>query len=259
MEWKEMEEKLVSQLRLRTNPVGLTLLNDLKGLPQGVRRPREDLGIKITLCQALGLARIYGWRVVMRGDDLVCLPAYLAFGFGEVKDRREALERLIVEMGWLKGPKEAEKTPWFFWEKGYEGIMMEPLGKVEAEPDLILIYGNPAQVVKLVQGYTYGNGGTVALTSTGKLACTEAVIGTLQEKTPRVIIPGAGDRIFSAVQDNELIFSLPTSELGPLLASLAEAGKKIGSHRYPHIPYLLYRPRHPRAWDELARELGIEL
>ncbi|MDQ7785336.1 MAG: DUF169 domain-containing protein, partial [Desulfomonilaceae bacterium] len=63
MTQKEAAEFLSGSLRLRTLPIGVKFLTDVAGFPEKTRRPSEVLGKRITICQAVTLARVYGWTV----------------------------------------------------------------------------------------------------------------------------------------------------------------------------------------------------
>jgi uncharacterized protein (DUF169 family) len=49
-----------------------------------------------------------------------------------------------------------------------------------------------------------------------RLICTEYLIAPFKTATPRIAIPGLGDRIFSMTQDDELVLSIPGKLLLPM-------------------------------------------
>ncbi len=77
------------------------------------------------------------------------------------------------------------------------------------------------------------------------------VLGNLRDQRPRVVLPGAGDRIFSSTQDDELIFAVPAGQLATITDALGQAGHDKGI-RYPVMTWLAFEPRPAEAWQRLA-------
>ena len=69
-------------------------------------------------------------------------------------------------------------------------------------------------------------------------------------------LPGNGERIFAATQDDEMAFAAPGKGFVELGDGLKKVGKAIGA-RYPVTPYLNFQPDFPKAHKELGKELGI--
>lgn len=77
------------------------------------------------------------------------------------------------------------------------------------DPDSVLLYGNPAQIMRFAQAIVHAQGQRIAGNFGGKVECTEYLIAPFKTGSPRIAIPGLGDRIFSMTQDDELILSIP--------------------------------------------------
>jgi len=257
-EIKEQAQRLVEFLKLRCDPVGVSYLKSEEELPEKVKRPKGRK-VKITICQGVGWVKIYGWQVAIAKDDNLCLPAGLAFGFLKSKkyQTEDALSELMLEVGWVK--KEAlHDQEWFIIKDSFEYLLLEPLKKATKKPDVVLIYGNAAQIVKLIHGYSYHTGKGVKAKITGRLSCTESLIAPFLTNEPIVTLPGTGERIFSATQENELCFSVPYSLFDTVVSSLSEAGAKIGGNRYPFTSYLLYQPVFPVIYQDFTQKMQIE-
>ncbi len=246
-------------LRLKTFPVGVKFIRDPEEIPEKARRPSLFLKKRITICQGVTMARNYGWPVALMADDIICVPALLAFGMTPAPNAEDELSTLFCEVGFkndkelsmeeLKGMSLLEKNE-------FKGILVFPLSKAKVEPDVIVIYGNPAQVSRLVQGATYGSSSRVSGSFGGKVECTEYLVSPFRTGEPRVVIPGLGDRIFSMTMDDEMVFSFPLSFLDNLVEGLREAGKRIGA-RYPITYYQNFQPEFPKVYKDLAKKLGI--
>jgi uncharacterized protein (DUF169 family) len=256
---KSAAEFISNNLRLKTFPVAVKFLKEKKDFPEKTRQPSSLLGKKVTICQAVTMARIYGWTVGLTKDDLICVPAAIAFGFSSSPDTASSLTRLFCEAGYSKNEETAKKESVSIQrleKEEYEAIVLAPLQKGVIEPDTIVFYGNPAQMVRLIQAWTYMRGERVRSNFGGKVECTEYLLVPFKEQAPRVAIPGTGDRTFSMTQDEEMIFSLPGQFLPELLQGLKEAGGKVGA-RYPVPVFLNFQPEFPKNFKELGKELGI--
>jgi len=258
MDFKDASRKLKDAVRLRTEPFGVSFIKDLADLPK-VRRPSKVFGKKVTICQGVTMARVYGWPVGLTREDIICVPGSLAFGFTPAADPVMELAQLFCEVGFHQelGPalKEVEALPRFAAEE-IKAIYLSPLERLERDPDVIAIYGNPAQIMRLVQAACYCLGVRVAGDFGGKVECSSYLIGPYRTGQILVTIPGMGDRIFSMTQDDELVFSLPAHLLDGLLTGLSEAACRIGA-RYPITVYQNFTPVFPAPYQERAKKWGI--
>ncbi len=258
-ELQSLAHTLVQSLRLRTLPLAVRFLGDTDAFPEKTRRPSQVLHKRITICQGVTMARNYGWTVGLGARDLICVPALISFGQTRARDIPRALAKLFCEIGFaadfdsaLAGAREAS-----FLERGEcEALVLSPLAKGLYPPDVVVIYGNPAQVMRLVQAWSYHSGRRVQSSFGGKVECAEYLISPHKTQQPRIIIPGMGDRIFSMTQDDELVFALPAAGLADLAAGLEKAGGRIGA-RYPITFYQNFQPQFPPVYAAMAEELGL--
>ena len=110
------------------------------------------------------------------------------------------------------------------------------------EPDVILLYVNPAQLMRLIHGTTQEKGGAIVSSFTGRAAsCTEGVVRAFLEGAPQIVVPGNGDRVWASAQDDEMAFALPASRLDSLLRGLERTHER--GVRYPVPACLDYEPR----------------
>ena len=49
--------------------------------PAKVKQPKRDLNIEIAVCQAVSMARRYGWTLAVGREDVNCVLTKTAFGF----------------------------------------------------------------------------------------------------------------------------------------------------------------------------------
>jgi uncharacterized protein (DUF169 family) len=256
---KEAAELIYDDLRLKTFPVAVKFLKSATELPEKSRRPSTALGKRIAICQGVTMARNYGWTVGLAKEDVICVPAAVVFGFSDSADPSDSLAGLFCEIDFSSSDELArrETSTMCRFEKGeIEAMALAPLARSTFEPDTILVYGNPAQVMRLTQAWSYLTGERVSGQFGGKVECDEYLIAPYKTQSARVVNPGQGERIFAATQDDELVFASPGKFLHDLAGALKKVGKAMGT-RYPVTPYQNFQPDFPKAHRELGKKLGI--
>lgn len=259
IDFKEAALFVRENLRLKTLPVGVKFARDRSELPEKVRRPSVAMGKRVAICQGVTMARNYGWTVGLGREDVICVPAAIVFGFSDAVDQAGALSKLFCEINFSsnEGLAQKETSSMSRFEKGeIEAIVMAPLEKAPFEPDTVVIYGNPGQMMRLVQAWSYFNGERVKGEFGGKVECDEYLIAPFKMQTARLVIPGNGERIFAGTQDDEVAFAFPARKIVELSRGLREVGRAIGA-RYPVTPYQNFEPDFPKAHKEMGKELGI--
>lgn len=259
MDYQAAATQLKEALRLRTEPFGVAFLQDAGALPARTRQPSKVFGKKVTICQGVTMTRTYGWAVGLTRDDLLCVPGMLAFGFTPATDPMLELGQLFCEVGFHRdlGPalKEVEALP-RFQPQEVAAIYLCPLERLALDPAVVVVYGNPAQLGRLIQAAVFTLGERVNGDFGGKVECASYLIGPYRTGQIRVVIPGQGDRTFSMTQDDELVLAFPVKFLEGLLLGLKEAACKIGA-RYPITVYQNFSPAFPPPYEDRAKKWGI--
>jgi len=252
LDCKAVAAALDQHLRTDTFPLAIRVVRGGESLPERVRRPFRDMGIKVSICQGISMARRYGWSVAMGPDDLTCPIAQVAFGFMPAvpfyTEGNLAAGMYVETCG--QGALTEQHVPRFSADEAGT-VVVAPLSRCSFEPETLLIYGNSAQVMRAVTGALYKTGGAITSTTTGRADCADIVIRTAQEKRPQFILPCLGDRIFGQVQDGEMAFTTPWELVPDLLEGLE--GTHKGGVRYPIPNYLRYTPEFPPTYQELQR------
>ena len=259
LNYQETARFIREDLRLKTFPLAVKFLKDNADLPEKTRHPSAVLGKRITICQGVTMARNYGWTVGLSKEDLICVPAMIAFGFSGASRPVDTLGKLFCEVAFSQsedgGIKEAEAMIRLENEE-HQAVALAPLQKGLFDPDTVAIFGNPAQIMRLIQSFVFIKSTRISGNFGGKVECTEYLIAPFKTGLPRIAIPGMGDRIFSMTQDDEMVFSIPGTLLADLAEGMKAAGKKIGA-RYPVTPYQNFEPEFPKPYKVLAEELGL--
>lgn len=138
------------------------------------------------------------------------------------------------------------------WPAGsYREIWLAPIDRCQFIPDLIVAYGNPAQVLTLIQAANFRLGPGVHSLSSGRYGCSIWIAGVLQAGECSYMVPGPGERVFAGTQDHEMSFAVPYSKIDRLVEGL-EYIRAQGAFRYP-VPNmgLLSEPKIPAKYHEI--------
>ena len=250
MKLQEIDEALGRYIRPSTFPVAVRMLTSVSEIPEKARMPKRDLGTMMSLCQGIALARRYGWSMAMGEADMLCPLGALTLGFLPVKP--EFLNGNFDIPFWAKNrdvrARIAQGIPRL--EQGkYTHIVASPLQRAHFEPHVIVIYGNPAQIARLIQAAVCQTGEPIVSSSLGALACAGEITQTILTDQYQFLVVGAGDRTIVQTQDHEASFAIPISKAEALVEGL-EATHKVGM-RYPTPSFLTYRPEFPPSFAEL--------
>ena len=242
-QWIEMGRKLREFINPSTMPVAVKFLEGEEQIPGKARRPLRDLGVKIAPCQGASMARRYGWTVALAGEDVGCAIAAHTYGWERVLDATGAIN-FLTRMDYASDDKAAAEVLAGFrlLEMGQDVVMVySPLERTKVEPDVVLIYVNPAQMMRLIHGATHHTGKPLTSSFSGRAAsCTEGVIGAYLDNDAKVVVPGNGDRVWAACQDHEMVMAIHAGKLAELVEGL-ERTHKTGI-RYPIPTYLRFQP-----------------
>jgi uncharacterized protein (DUF169 family) len=254
MELQKVNEQLNSYLRLQTFPVAVKMAGSDVEIPDKARRPKRDMGITMPVCQAISIARRYGWLMAMDLDDMLCPLGALTLGL--VPAREKYLNGSFSIPFWVKSQevraRMSQSIPRLEYGK-YKGVILAPIHRADFEPQVIIIYGNPAQISRLIQSSVYGTGEPVVSRSGGGFACGQEITVPIMTDQCQIIITGGGDRAMAQTHDNEMAFSIPISRLEGIIQGLEETHR--AGMRYPTTPFLQFQGQFPKAFDELMSYL----
>jgi len=126
-----------------------------------------------------------------------------------------------------------------------------PLDRATFEPDLVCIYANPAQVMRLTQAALWKRGGRLHSSFEGRAVCADIIVTTMQTGEAQVILPCSGDRIFGQTQDHEMAFAIPWARMEEIVEGLR--GTHAGGIRYPITQFMEYEAKLPPRYMEVNR------
>jgi uncharacterized protein (DUF169 family) len=233
-------------------------------LPEGVRIPKRDLGLDISLCHAITIARTYGWAMAVDKDQ-TCFGAGLSLGFLPLlPDVADGSFQASIGLGGMTKEQAAtsiKDIPKFEYGK-YKYALIVPLDKITFEPHIFLFYGNPAQVWTLLEGYLSGHGqSSITVTMKTGGGCATYVTQAMQLDEAQFSVVDKGERLYPHAQDSECVLSVPVSKIEKTIQGLEncyETGYEVGSTRYPVPSFLLYNSKSPPGYDKMTSHLRGE-
>ncbi|MFC4548554.1 DUF169 domain-containing protein [Paenactinomyces guangxiensis] len=151
----------------------------------------------------------------------------------------------------MEAGKEAEAAVPEFTDEEKGTVLISPLKRAAFQPDLVLVYGNSAQVIRMVAAALYKNGGALTSHFSARADCADIVIRTKQSGEPQVILSCYEDRVFGQTHDHEMPFSFPYKRAQEMVDGLN--GTHKGGVRYPIPTFLQYQAEYPSSYEKLNR------
>jgi len=230
IDWQKPVQRLERLLRLRSFPVAFKLLEDKKALSEipFIRRIQHQS----TLCQMINLVRNFDWTVGADRDDFISVMCPSIIGLADIADfMKDGTFRSIV---WTKSRADG-KT----YENSiprlplgqYEAVAMAPLVYNPFDPDIVLIYANPAQMMLLINSLQFEDYEVMQFYCVGETSCSDAIARCYLNQKPALSIPCYGERRYGHAQDDELVMAVPAHMLDKALRGM-EALYRRGI-RYP--------------------------
>ena len=249
-DWTRVAQSITQFVKPLTIPVGIKLVQSADEFPAKTRRPLSDLGFKTTICVSIAMARKYGWTIGLTPEDNFCPVSELFYGWADTPGENESsLFNFLKSLNY--GVNDDALTNVLASANRYKlesgqcgGVVISPVELGRIDPDLIMIFCNSAQLMRLVHASTRETGNELTSVFTGRFgSCNEGILRTLKTKQPEVVVPGNGDRVWGMVQDDEMIFTIPGNDIERVVESL-EATHRAGV-RYPIPIDVRHEPNFP--------------
>jgi uncharacterized protein (DUF169 family) len=254
MDCREMSAFLMGTLRLDTYPVAIRLYATRDEVPQ------KPLPFRMNICQLISMARHQGRTAVGMPEGMVCSIGAACTGLIETpeafRDGTAAVGRCVenAEIG-----KAFFDNTFKLGDNGrqFEALLASPLAEsCVYQPDVVLIYGNPAQIMRLIHGCVYRTGEKVAADTVAEAAVCSAIGFAKATGRPIVGFPCAGDRRFGGTQNSELVFAAPFRMLEDVVSSIAALARS--GPVYPVAPNVMWTPQMPPAYTIVQSDLKKE-
>ena len=245
MERLEIFNKAVEEyVRPETYPVAIKIIENKNEIPQGIQTVQSQLGITMALCQGWGKVRFNGESLAMLKEDISCPIALFTLGLAAPPLEWDEGSLYI---DWMTSSEKAASNfanSMYRLPKGkYVGVIMAPIHDCNFEPDMVMVYCNPLQLLFLVSASLYDRGGRFDNSISPLGVCTDIIAPVMQTGQCRFGIPCVGDRKYECTSKDEVVFSAPTERLNKISDGLAFS--------YEHGELF----RLPRALDHASEHL----
>ncbi|MCP4668533.1 MAG: dephospho-CoA kinase [Deltaproteobacteria bacterium] len=229
-DWEKIIRRMERLIRLKSFPVAFKLLEkkeEMENIPF-MRRP----GHQSTLCQLITLVRNFDWTVGADVDDFMNPMCPSVIGLTDTPEvYKDGTFRSIV---WVRtredGKKYEASIPRLPMGK-YEAVAMAPLVYNPFEPDIVLIYANPAQMMLLINSLQFEDYEVMQFFCVGESSCSDAIARCYLTGKPSLTIPCYGERRYGHAQDEDLVMAVPAGMMEKALRGM-EALYRRGI-RYP--------------------------
>jgi len=247
---EKFDQALSKHVRPGSFPLAIRMVKEGEQLSERTKRPKRDLENQVAICQTFSMARRYGWQIAVGHEDINCPLALTAFGFRKETETfscGEACAGMFTETR-SAGARTEAAVPKFSFQQ-YQYILAAPIARADFQPNVYLVYGNSAQIMRLMTAVLYKKGGYLTSKFSGRLDCADICIETMKTGQAQIILPCYGDRVFGQTQDDEMALALPVGCEQEVMAGLE--GTHRGGIRYPVPSYLRYTPQYPSHYYKL--------
>jgi uncharacterized protein (DUF169 family) len=237
-EYQTVGKDFYDKLRFLTFPVAIKYIYDDSEIPDvaGIIQPSK-INQRITLCRAYSIVRRWGRTVVMKFEDNHCITSSFVHMW-EPMPLKQILKSQIIS-GYHKNARAEMNVQIEFGKKfkiedreklrGQIGFIASPLNKTEIIPDVILCYGNPAQITHVIHALTFEGRNLIteqAFLGYGE-SCILGALTTFLTKKPQIVLPGEGDRTFGITTEDEMAIGIPANKLFYIMKNLFKSAGKL--------------------------------
>lgn len=207
---KVCAEGLYKYIKPKSRILGIKFFSsrsEAESLVKSPRRPRK----RLTICQILNTARLYGWTWTVFPEDADCILGSAVIGLREVDENFRSGE-IFMKLGYVSdrdaAKKFADAVPKIKDRK--EGFVVGPLENLEFEPDLVIIYGNGAQMMRVINGAVYATNERLIFGAIGDIGiCGDGIAEAYNTQRPQLVIACYGERRFGHTADDEIAMVIP--------------------------------------------------
>ncbi len=235
-DWKDICRRVTDRLGINRRPVGVKYFEDLETLEavEKIRIPSKTYPPCVVINQAVQ----FGWTAA-------CIPEHIhadyCRGIHGMFQRDERWHSGEIFMGaWFDDTVQAKAhhTALTCLPAKYVGMAASPLlsGRLP-DPDVCVLYMNPAQAFLLLSAWQFDRYEKLEFTFVGESTCSDSWISTMLTGKPKISLPCAADQKFAGVHEEHLLVSMKPEDLVRAVASLDKLYKN--GLRYPMASHSL--------------------
>ncbi len=212
----EIDAFLMKNLNLQSPPVGISILKS--ALHENIERPDRNY----TFCEVVERSRKQGEILRITKDDIDCPFALEVLGLQKISWGK--LGEIITSKQF--GPQTLKFISTFsiIGGGGCKSIVIGPLKDLRTTPDVVLIYGDADNLVKLVNAWTWMRGKPINVSMHGIGGiCSESVAAAYNKTEPTICaLPCKGSKQLGKLEAGEIIFASRYNFLDELIKGLKE-------------------------------------
>lgn len=212
-DWEKPVRRMEQLMRLKSFPVAFKLLEKEETLDEipFLRRPNK----KVSLCQLITQVRTFDWTVGATREDFVGPVCPSIIGLTELPHEgfHDGTFRSIVWTKTRKDGKKFEESIPRLPTGNHQAVVLAPLVYNPFDPDIILVYANPAQMMLLINSLQFEDYEVMQFFCVGESSCSDAIVRCYQDGKPSMTIPCYGERRYGHAQDEDLVMALPADKL----------------------------------------------
>jgi uncharacterized protein (DUF169 family) len=228
--WIEKSKTLKEKLSLATEPIGFKRFEKAADLSdvEGVVKWAETC----VFCQIQFMARVGGLTVGLTSESKLGDRCKRIHGLMAATDETKLQEAKLFKRTWMASVEDGlvQQQDYLRIPPG-EAVVVGPLSKGNFEPEVILIYGNPAQLMMLMCGIQKIKYERFQFNFIGEGACVDSLGQCYNTGKPALAIPCYGERAMGQVRDDEIAIALPPAYIDRAIEGL-EVLRTIG-FKYP--------------------------
>ena len=229
-DWEKLVQRVERLMRPKSFPVAFKMLKHKEELEQipFMRRAQHQM----TLCQMITLVRNFDWTIGAEGDDFLSPVCSSILGLTDSPEiYKDGTFRSIVWVKTRADGRQYEASIPRLPMGEHEAVAMAPLRYKPFEPDIVLIYANPAQMMLLINSLQFEDYEVMQFYCVGESSCSDAIARCYLTEKPALTIPCYGERRYGHAQDEDLVMAIPAGMMAKALRGM-EALYRRGI-RYP--------------------------
>ena len=234
--WKDICRRLTDRLFIPCRPVAVQYSErreDLEAIEK-IRIPTKTY----PPCVVINQAAQFGWTAA-------CVPEHIHANYcrgihGMFQRDERWYSGKIFEGAWFDDVEQARAhhAALSCMPAKYAGMAATPLlsGRLP-NPDVCILYLNPAQAFLLLSAYQFDHYEKLNFTFVGESTCSDSWVATILTGKPKLSLPCAADQKFASVSANYVLVSMKPYDLVNAIESLDKLYKN--GLRYPMASHSL--------------------
>jgi len=220
---EELSSKLKSTLGLKGSPVAVKLVRTREDIPAGV----PEIGDKVRHCEMVQKAR-GGDVFYATKEKHACAGGAGALGVAESPPKVLSGE-FYFGLGDFASTGAAKRTTGAItrMDESYVATLYAPLEKAAFKPDVVVIIGNPRQMMRIAKANVYALGGRNYADFAGiQSICADAVAEPFLTGDLNFTLGCMGSRKNAKIADEEMIVGIPAEKVPEIAAALEKSAQK---------------------------------